>query len=240
MTARVNDPHVPSGGSGGGTSGGSRGQGGQGGGRLRRPYDGSARQERAARNREAVLDAAQQLLLGRGYAATTVSAVAAGAGVSPESVYKYFGSKAGLVRAIYERGLKGTGAVPAEIRSDDAQQHETDSRRLMETMGSLAAEVLSQGAPLWILMRDAASAGHTELTQHLEQIREEKYQRMTLIARRLLQSGHIRASLTEQQAADVMWFYTSPEMYEVLVLQRGWDASQLAGFVAGGLAAQLL
>ncbi|HBH57828.1 MAG TPA: hypothetical protein DEP82_20755 [Arthrobacter bacterium] len=63
---------------------------------------------------------------------------------------------------------------------------------------------------------------------------------MLLIARRLLRSGHIKPSLTEEQAADIMWFYTSPELYEVLVLQRGWDAPRLAGFVASGLAAQLL
>ncbi|HJW01636.1 MAG TPA: hypothetical protein VJ617_21295, partial [Arthrobacter sp.] len=55
--------------------------------------------------------------------------------------------------------------------------------RVPGILGGLAAEVLSQGAPLWILMRDAASAGHTELTRHLEQIREEKYRRMMLIAR---------------------------------------------------------
>jgi len=206
----------------------------------RRPYDASARQERAARNREAVLDAAQGLLLGKGYAGTTVGEVAKAAGVSSESVYKYFGSKAGLVRGIYERGLLGTEPVPAELRSDAAQATEHDPRRLMETWGRLTAEVMSQGAPIWILMRDAAAAGHTELTLQLEQIREEKYRRMLGNARRLLASGHAKTSLSEQQAADIMWFYSSPELYEVLVLQRGWNSSQLAGFVSSGLAAQLL
>lgn len=230
MTEQVNDPQVRSGGP----------FVGPGEGRRARPYDASARQERAARNKEAVLDAAQELLLSRGYGATTIAAVAAGAGVSQESVYKYFGTKAGLVRQIYERGLRGAGPVPAEMRSDAAQEQEADPRRLMETLGELSAEVLSQGAPVWILIRDAAAGGHAELIQHLEQIRDEKYRRMLLIARRLLRSGHIKPSLTEEQAADIMWFYTSPELYEVLVLQRGWDAPRLAGFVASGLAAQLL
>lgn len=210
------------------------------GGRQPRTYDASARQERAARNREAVLDAAKDLLFRSGYAGTTITAVAKAAGVSPESVYKYFGGKAGLVRGIYERGLLGSESVPAELRSDAAQLEERDPLRLMETWGHLVAEVLVQGAPVWILMRDAAAAGHTELTLQLEQIREEKYRRMRANARRLLQSGHAKASLTEQQAADIMWFYSSPELYEVLVVQRGWNPSQLAAFVSTGLASQLL
>ncbi|XAS67212.1 helix-turn-helix domain-containing protein [Micrococcaceae bacterium Sec5.7] len=226
MNAAVNSSQVPA-------------EGGNEGARARQ-YNASGRRERAARNREAVLDAARQLLLRDGYASTTIAAVAKAAGVSSETVYKNFGGKAGLVRGVYERGLLGTGQVPAELRSDDAQLHEKDPQRLMESWGFLVAEILPRSAPAWILMRDAAAAGDADLVLQLDQIRDEKYGRMLGNARRLLASGHAKEGLTDQQAADTMWFYTSPELYEVLMLQRGWDADRLAGFVAAGLAAQLL
>jgi AcrR family transcriptional regulator len=65
-----------------------------------RRYDASGRRARAQQRREAVLRAARTLFLDVGYAATTVPAVAGAAGVSAETVYKMFGGKAGLVRAL--------------------------------------------------------------------------------------------------------------------------------------------
>ena len=52
----------------------------------RRRYDSSRRQEQARENRRAVLEVAHRMFLERGYAATTVGAIAAAAGVSVETV----------------------------------------------------------------------------------------------------------------------------------------------------------
>src|SRR6476620_279097 len=61
-----------------------------------RTYDASGRRRRAHERRESVLDAAARLLTERGFAGTTVAAVAEASRVSPETVYKAFGTKAGL------------------------------------------------------------------------------------------------------------------------------------------------
>ena len=58
------------------------------------------------------------LFLERGFVATTVEAVATAAGVSPATVYKTYGGKAGLARSLCERALGGVGPVPAEERSN--------------------------------------------------------------------------------------------------------------------------
>src|SRR6188472_1819415 len=84
----------------------------------RRRYDSGRRQEQARRTRELLMDTAERQFLAAGYAATTVGAIAAEAGVSVETVYKSFGGKSGLVRAIYDRGLLGVGQVAAYERSD--------------------------------------------------------------------------------------------------------------------------
>src|SRR6266571_8423604 len=92
----------------------------------KRRYNSSGRQAQARRNREAILDAAQRQFLEGGYTATTIAAIAAEAGVSVETIYKAFGGKAGLVRAIYQGGLTGRDLVPAFQRSDAVRERETD------------------------------------------------------------------------------------------------------------------
>src|SRR4249919_1023327 len=84
----------------------------------RRPYDSRRRRQLAEANRRNVLEAARDLLLVSGYAGTTIGAIADAASVSPETIYKAFGGKPGLVRAIWMQGLEGAGPVPAEQRSD--------------------------------------------------------------------------------------------------------------------------
>src|SRR6478672_10547771 len=73
----------------------------------RRAYDSSRRQEQARRTRAAVLDAARRQFLDAGYAATTMAGVAAGAGVSVETVYKAFANKPGLVKAVFDVAVVG-------------------------------------------------------------------------------------------------------------------------------------
>ena len=81
-----------------------------------RPYDASGRRAAARDRRLAVLTAARELMLRDGYAATTVAAVADAAGVSAQTVFKTFGGKPGVVRALMLRRLEGAGREPAEVR----------------------------------------------------------------------------------------------------------------------------
>ena len=99
----------------------------------KRPYDASRRQEQARRNRDAIIEAAERRFLGHGYAATTVAAIAADAGVSDHTIYKSFGGKPGLIRALRARALEGHGPVPAERRSDHLHADHDDPRPVSYT-----------------------------------------------------------------------------------------------------------
>src|SRR6187399_1690196 len=90
-----------------------------------RRYDSSRRRQQARQTRDDILAVARSRFLADGFAATTISAVAADAGVSVDTIYKTFGSKPGLVRAIHERGLAGEGPGDAESRSDSLQTTES-------------------------------------------------------------------------------------------------------------------
>ena len=63
---------------------------------------------------------------------------------------------------------------------------------------------------------------------------------MTVNARGLARDGHLRPGMTPEQAADIMWTYSWPELYELLVIHRGWPAGQYGRFAAQALTAALL
>src|SRR5690348_704711 len=74
---------------------------------VKRPYDASGRRARADARRQAVVRAARELFERDGFRLTTITAVAAHAGVSPESIYKGFGSKAALAKAVFDVAIAG-------------------------------------------------------------------------------------------------------------------------------------
>jgi AcrR family transcriptional regulator len=206
---------------------------------TRRRYDSRGRRERARQTRDQIISAAEELFLAGGYAGTTVASIAAAAQVSVETIYKSFGGKPGLVRAIVERGLAGQSAVPAEQRSDHIRDTEPDPRRILAAWGAFTSEIGPRVAPILTLARDAAS-GDPEIAALLTEISAARHHRMTHNARSLASAGRLGPSLTPDQAADIMWAYSSPELYELLVSQRGWSAEEYGRFVGQALTAALL
>jgi AcrR family transcriptional regulator len=205
----------------------------------RRRYDSTGRRERARQARDQIVGIAEDLFLSEGYAATTVAAIAARAQVSVETIYKGFGGKPGLVRAIIEKGLAGRGPVPAEQRSDRIRDTEPDPRRILTAWGEFAAEIAPRTAPILLLARDAAAAD-PELAALLEEVSAARLERMTVNARGLHEAGHLRPGLSVAEAADIMWTYSSAEFWELLVLHRGWSPERHGRFVAQALIAALL
>jgi AcrR family transcriptional regulator len=204
-----------------------------------RRYDASRRKAAAAATQDRVLQVAERLFLEGGYAATGVAAIAAGAGVSAELIYKTFGGKAGLVREIQRRGLLGAGPTPAADRSDAAAERGTDARTLLEEWTQLSTEVAPRVSPIMLLVRSAAAAD-TDLADLLADMAAQRLTRMTLNAERLLGRPGLRPGLGVAQIRDVLWTYTSPDLYELLVLQRGWTVPDYRDFLLHGLSGQLL
>lgn len=204
-----------------------------------RKYDASGRQERALQSRNAILDVAERRFLDMGYAASTIAAIALDADVSVETIYKAFNGKAGLVRAIWERGLAGRGQVPAPERSDAMQAAEEQPAEILRKWGVLTTEVAPVVAPILLLVRTAAGTD-PEMASLLTDTDAQRLQRMRSNARGLVKRRCLRDGITLAQATDVMWTYSSPELYELLVLRRGWSLPRYGRFVGDSLIAALL
>jgi AcrR family transcriptional regulator len=207
--------------------------------KQKRSYDSTRRREQARQTRGLIIDAARRAFLGGGYSSTTIAAIATEAGVSVDTVYKTFGGKPGLVRAICDQALAGAGPVPAEERSDAMQAAETDPRKIIRGWGTLTTEVAPRGAPIFLLVRDAA-VSDPEMAGLQAELDEQRLQRMTANARRLAAAGHLREDVSVELAGEIMWTYSSTAFYELLVLRRGWPLDRYGAFIADALIAALL
>jgi AcrR family transcriptional regulator len=205
----------------------------------RRPYNSGSRQASALRNRDAILDVAERRFLEWGFAGTTVAAIATEAGVSVETVYKAFGGKPGIVREIYERGLRGSGTTAAYARSEAMRVEETDPIALMRKWGELTAEVAARVNPILLLVRSGASTD-ANMAALLERSNADRLERMRHNARFLVARGFLREDVTFEEAVDVMWLHSSPDVYDLLVLQRGWSSERFGRYIGSSMAAALV
>jgi AcrR family transcriptional regulator len=206
---------------------------------AKRPYDSVRRREQARQTRAEIIDVARRRFLDDGFAATTIAAIANEAHVSVDTVYKAFGGKPGLVSAICKEALTGEGPVPAESRSDAMQATERDPREIIRRWGTLTTEVAPRIAPILLLVGAAATAD-PEMARLQSQLNAQRLERMTHNARSLANTGYLRADVTVERAGEILWIYSSPELYELLVLTRGWPLDGYGKFIADAMIAALL
>lgn len=207
----------------------------------RRRYNASGRRRQAIRSRSAMLQAARRLFLGRGYSATTMPAVAAAAGVSVQSVYKAFGNKPALLKAVFDVAIAGDDEpVPMLQRAALGRvRAEPDPRRKLALYGDFVAEVSPRHVPIQLLAR-AAAATDPEAAAVWEQLQAERLTGMTIFARALHEEGHLRPDVSMEEARDLLWSHNSPELWDLLVLQRGWTPERYGRWLAATLTAALL
>lgn len=204
-----------------------------------RRYDSTRRRQQAQRNRHAVLTAARERFLAQGYAATTIADVARDAAVSVETVYKTFATKAGLLKALFDVSVAGDDEPIPMVHREVIQNvaTEPDAARKLEMYAEHLAVSMPRSAPIQLLARDAA-ASSPDARGVWQQIRQETLTGMTMFASGLARTGQLRVSTKE--ARDVLWTYHAPELYELLVVERGWSVTRYGKFIARALIAALL
>jgi AcrR family transcriptional regulator len=188
-----------------------------------------------------MLQAARRLFLEQGYAATTMPAIAAAAGVSVQSLYKAFGNKPALLKTVFDVAIAGDDEpVPMLQRAALGRvRDESDPHRKLSLYGEFVADVSPRHVPIQLLVR-AAGATDPEAAGVWDQLRAERMEGMTLFARALHQEGHLRPDVSVDEARDILWTCNSPELYDLLVLQRGWTPERYGRWVADTLIAALL
>src|SRR5689334_14363203 len=200
---------------------------------VKRAYDASGRQARARARRLAVVLAARDLFERDGYRPTTIAAVAARAGVSAESIYKGFGTKSALAKAVFDVALAGDDEpVPVAGRpAVQAMRDEPDVRRKIAMFAEGLAQRQARSAGVQILIRDGRHVDDS-LAPVWAALQREGLTGMTALGRHLLDTDQLREGLTIEQVRDILWNYLAIDAYERLVLIQGWSQQRYSNWLA--------
>ncbi|WP_433307004.1 TetR/AcrR family transcriptional regulator [Actinoplanes sp. CA-030573] len=204
---------------------------------TRRAYDNTRRTEQARLTRRRVLDAARELLVERGPTAVTMRDIARHAGVSAETVYKTFGTKAALIKDVYDVTLAGDdepipmidrpelqAVLAAAGPLDKIGRYAFAARRIAERIGPLLARLLA-----------GARGGDPDLAQFRQTINQERLIGAGAIVGHLAETGGLRPGLDQDRARDIVWALIAPEVYELLVADRGWTPERYEQWLAEAL-----
>jgi AcrR family transcriptional regulator len=209
--------------------------------RTRRQYRSPTRDENARRTRQAIVAAASELFVERGYTATSLADIAAAAGVARPTVFAAFGAKSALLRQILDQALAGDdqpvavadrpwfrpvweAATPGAALDAYAEVCVIIGRRaarLFEVVRR-AADDAPEAAELWQTLQANRLAGAAMVVTHLQKL------------------GDLAPGLTTRQATDTLWFFNDPAHYAALVLQRSWPESTFRDWLARRMRQALL
>ena len=207
----------------------------------RRTYDGAARQARTRRTWAAVVEAAQSLFVERGYAATTIEAISDRSDTPQATVYRLFSSKLGILKALLDVSIGGDDrAVPMADRPQvRALLSDADPANRLTGFAALLREIMARVGPVHRVLADAARSDQ-DAAALLAEIARQRHEGQQGLARSLARSGALRPGLSERDAADVIHALASPEVYGLLVTDRGWSGERYETWLRSILADQLL
>ena len=198
-------------------------------------------QARTRLARRAVVDAAHRLFLARGYGATTIEAISELSDVPAATVYRLFSSKRGILKALLDVSIVGDeDAVPMPQRPHvRALLADPDPAVQLGGFVAVAADVNARVAPIYLVLVGAAGAD-PEAAALLDELTSQRREGQRMVARSLARAGALHPDLRERDAVDVIHALMSPEVYRLLVLDRGWKPRRYETWLTRLLVDQLL
>jgi len=204
-------------------------------GEEKRPYHSQVRQRQAEETRRRILVAARELFESRGYAVTTLEAIAELAEVSPKTITAVFGSKLALLAEVINPEAFST---PVRQLIEELRATEDPSRQL-----SLVAQITRQAyEPLASSLELLRTAGAVapELADVTRQIEARRRQNQARLIASLREQGALRPGLSFEEATDVLWALTSYDVYRMLVVEQRWEPERYEMWLAQLLVQHLL
>ena len=209
----------------------------------RRRYDTRRRDEQAAQTRRDIEAAAGTLFRERGYAGTSMPLIAGEAGVAVETIYRAFGSKAGLFKAVIEAAVAG-GSTRADTPVEErpairAVIEEQDPRRQLALYAATQPGIHRRAGPLLRALHGAAAAD-PELRSLWDEIEAGRLVGQGRVAGLLAERGVLRPDLSIEAARDLIWMLCSLAVHDALVVARGWSYERYQEWLASALVHDLL
>ncbi len=200
----------------------------------RRPYDAPRRRAKAEATRRAILRSARRLFTAKGILATTVTAIASEATVSPQTVYALFRSKAGVLLALLDEleHAVDASAHAAAIESA-ASAHEQ-----LELIVAFHCDLFERGLDVIEVVRRTSS--HPEVRPAWEEAQRRRRAACHGWVRGWSDGVALRPGLGLASATDLLWLHCGDDVYSGLVIACGWSRADVQRWLIETLTTQLL
>jgi len=204
--------------------------------RATRKYRSAVREESARRTRRAIVDAARDLFVERGYAGASLADVAVVAGVARPTVFAAFGSKPALLRQVLDEALAGDDEpVPVVERPWFQPVRLADTAEgVLDAYAEVCRLIGGRTARIFETVRQAADDAE-EVAQVWETLLRNRRIGATGVVGRLRDLGPLRYGADLDRSVDLVWFYNDPAHYGSLVLRCGWDETDFRDWLASQL-----
>jgi AcrR family transcriptional regulator len=190
------------------------------------------------RSEDRILAAALDLYSTRGYVATSVTAIAKAAGVSPQEVYTTYGNKGTLLSRLVER-LLNDGANHDVARAAAAIIGEPDPVRMIANLASYVRGTHERTAALVDIVQ-IASRTEPHIADVRRRMEEFRHGNLTVLAQLVIARSGRMARSNPAAAADTLWALTSNEVYTLMTAGRGYSPDAYEAWLRTVLSATLL
>ena len=199
------------------------------------------RSRQAAETRRRIVDAATHLFLRQGYAATSINAIAAAAGVAVQTVYATMRTKRDILETVIQLTVRGEEdeVSLAESASWREMEAEAAPRQKLAKFVRIHREICEREAGLFVVL-EMAAAVDAEIEPLLRDKERYRYEDQRRVARSLGRQGELRAGVSIRKAADIIWALASERVYLALVQERGWSVKQYEAWLTDQLVGGLL
>ena len=205
--------------------------------KRRRGYDSPRRQEQARATRAAILGAAGDLFLERGYVATTMQAVAERARTSPATVYAAFTNKRSLLSALVDVSIAGDDApIPILDRPWVHElREEPDLHKRIAILARNGRLILERRAPVDAVVR-AAAASDPDIAALWRAGNAQRLAGQRMLLRLVAGDIGFRGGLSDGAALDTLYALGSPETYRLLTVDRSWSPARFERWYTDAIA----
>ena len=200
---------------------------------VKRSYSSTRREAQARETRRTILDAARELFVANGYAATTIQTIAERAGVAVQTVYAVFGTKRELLRQLIETTIAGPDADEASPVAErpevQAVAAEPDTRRRVELDAAFSRSIIERVAPI-VRVAEEAAASDPELAAMMEAVKGARRDEMNAATDILAGPDGLRVD--HEEAAATLYVLYSPHVANMLMGDYGWSPDRYEKWLA--------
>jgi AcrR family transcriptional regulator len=198
-------------------------------------------QARTRLARRAVIESARDLFLERGYQATTIDAISQRSDVPAATIYRLFSSKLGILKSVLDVSIGGDDKDVAMLDRPEVRAllASADPKQQLAGFAAMVSGVMGRAGSVHRILADA-SRSDADAAALLDDIARQRHAGQRRIAESLANSGALRPGMSERDAADVIHALASPEVYGLLVLDRGWSRERYETWLFSTLTEQLL